>query len=250
MLSAARSPAIPAENTVQKVFQRQEKKYLLQRSQFEILYSRLQEHMDKDRFGKTTVCSLYYDNDYHELLMKSIDKPVYKEKFRVRSYGVPGPDSPVFAEIKKKYEGIVYKRRVTAPYQELMAFLTDRVPLDCDPQIQKEIWYMSDRYHLHPSIWLAYDRLALAGREDPGIRVTFDFHMRYRSENLDLAYGDQGEPLRNDDFYIMEVKIPLGAPLWLTRILSEEKITPGTFSKVGVCYQEKILPAMKAAGLS
>lgn len=237
---AATQPVVQ-KTSVQRIFQRQEKKYLLNRAQFDAIHDRLLSFMEPDRFGQSTVSSVYYDNDWHELIIKSIEKPIYKEKFRLRSYGVPNPDSPVFAEIKKKYNGVVYKRRVTAPYEEMNAFLAREKMLEKDVQIQKEILYMIDRYQLHPALWLSYDRLALSGRDDPQVRVTFDLHTRFRTYDLDLASGDYGEPLRDDNFIIMETKVPGAAPLWLARLLSEMKIYPGSFSKYGTCYQEKIM---------
>ena len=180
--------------------------------------------------------------------MKSIDKPQYKEKFRVRSYGVPGPESPVFAEIKKKYMGVVYKRRVTAPYEQIRAFLDTGQMLPKDIQIQKEILYMIERYQLRPSVYIAYDRLALAGKDDPEVRVTFDFNTRYRTRQLDLAAGDYGDPLRGGDFYIMEIKLGRNAPLWLSRILTGERIFRGSFSKYGTYYKEHVLGIRRSPG--
>ena len=231
---------------VQKIFARHEKKYLLTRMQFECLYERLHAYMDEDAYGLSTVCSVYYDNDQNELIQKSIDKPVYKEKFRVRSYGVPREDSRVFAEIKKKFDGVVYKRRVMAPYREMMDFVEKGRALPEDAQIQKEIRYMLERYRLHPAVYIAYDRLALAGKEDPETRVTFDFNTRFRTDHLRLSDGDYGEKLRSDDFYVCETKIANSAPLWLAKLLAECRIYPGTFSKYGTCYKEHILPEMMA----
>ncbi len=231
---------------IQSVFKRKEKKYLLSRAQYETLFERLQEHMEPDVYGLSTVCSLYYDTPHWDLISRSIDKPIYKEKFRLRSYGVATDDSPVFAEIKKKYDGIVYKRRVTAPCGEMLRFLNEGVPLPDSPQIQQEIRWMLRRYDLRPAVWLAYDRIALVGREDPELRATFDFRVRYRTDRLDLREGDFGEELTGDDFYILETKIHKAAPLWLAQLFSELRIYPGTYSKYGTCYRERLLPSILA----
>ncbi|MBR3294812.1 MAG: polyphosphate polymerase domain-containing protein [Clostridia bacterium] len=235
----------PDTPDIQKVFKRKEKKYLMDRQMFEVLYARLKEYMDEDRYGLSTVCSLYYDTKDHELIYKSIEKPEYKEKFRLRCYGVPKEDTPVFAEIKKKFRGIVYKRRVTAPYRDMMTFINRRVPLEGDLQIQREIQFMLMKYRLKPQVFLAYDRYSLLGRgRESNLRITFDFNMRYRTYDLDLAKGDYGELIEDKDFYIMELKVDGGAPLWLVRLLNEYKIYPGTYSKYGVCYKKYILPAL------
>ncbi len=237
-----------AKKPVERVFRRKEKKYLIDKAEFEELYRRLLVFMDEDVYGRSTVASLYYDTPDHELIYKSIEKPLYKEKFRLRCYGVPDESTPVFAEIKKKYDGIVYKRRVTAPFRDMAAFINERKPLEKDAQIQNEILYMIDRYGLSPSVYIAYDRYALAGREDKNVRITFDFNARFRTDELDLAAGDHGTPLEDDDFYIMEIKIGGGAPLWLADILNEMKIYPGTYSKYGVCYKKFIFPSLHDPG--
>jgi hypothetical protein len=229
---------------VQKVFKRKEKKYLMNRQMFETLYSRLLEYMDKDQYGLSTVCSLYFDTKDHELIYKSIEKPRYKEKFRLRCYGIPNEDTPVFAEIKKKYEGMVYKRRVVAPYRDMMSFINNRIPLQGDMQIQREIQFMIMKYRLKPQVFLAYDRYSLKSRENDGLRITFDFNMRYRTYDLDLAKGDYGDLIEDRNFYIMELKVDGGAPLWLVRLMNEYKIYPGTYSKYGVCYKKYILPSL------
>jgi len=124
-----------AKTTDRQVFKRKEKKYLIDRATFDELFPRLREHMDMDDFGLSTVMSLYYDTEDYRLIYRSIEKPLFKEKFRVRCYGVPRDDSTVFAEIKMKYKGIVYKRRTSAPYRSMMAFINDGMPLMHDRQI-------------------------------------------------------------------------------------------------------------------
>jgi hypothetical protein len=235
-------PQTADPSMIQTTFRRKEKKYLLDGPAYENLRRRLEPYMEEDCYGLTTVCSIYYDNDSHELIQKSLEKPMYKEKFRLRSYGIPKEDSLVFAEIKKKYDGIVYKRRVAADLAHMRRFINEGERLPQDLQIQKEIQWMLERYQLKPAIWLGYERIALVGKDDPNLRITFDANLRYRKDRLDLAAGDGGTLFRPEPFHLMEAKFMNSAPLWLTRILSEEKIYPGSFSKYGTCFQEKIFP--------
>ena len=226
--------------SVQTSFKRKEKKYLLNKDQYEALRNRLKEHMQEDEYGLTTIMSIYYDNEDYQLIHRSIEKPRYKEKFRLRSYGVPKETTKVFAEIKKKYDGIVYKRRVTAPLSDMRAFLKGELTLQDNPQIQQEILWMFKRYSLEPKVLIIYDRIALFGIEDPSLRITFDSNLRYRTEDLDLSKGSHGELFEPEDFYIMEIKFPQSAPLWLTRILDELKIYPGSFSKIGTAFKNYV----------
>ena len=150
---------------IQSSFKRVEKKFVLTEKEYEILLPVITQHMVSDQYGQYTICNIYYDTDSYELIRKSIEKPVYKEKFRVRSYGVPSDTDMIFAEIKKKYKGVVYKRRVADEYTKVSAFVRNEDPLEQDFQIQNEIKNFMDRYHPVPKVFIAYDRTAFAGRE-------------------------------------------------------------------------------------
>lgn len=231
---------------VQRSFKRIEKKYLLDASQFEMLWDSVKDRLLMDEYGTTTIMSIYYDDNDFSLIGRSADKPFYKEKFRLRSYGVPDDESTVFAEIKKKYDGIVYKRRVAGTYQQIIGLLEEGRTLDHDLQIQKEIMWVMKRYQLEPAAFIGYERTAYSSPADPGFRLTFDSDIRYRLTDLDLRKGSQGIPLREPGFRIMEVKTEGGVPLWFAKALSENRIYPGSFSKIGTCYKEVIIPGMYA----
>lgn len=223
----------------QMTFKRVEKKYFLDLKTYAAFRRELEYHMSVDEYGKSTICNIYYDADDFNLIYQSIEKPVYKEKFRLRSYGVPCVDSPIFAEIKKKYKGIVYKRRITASYREIEEFLaTGKVIPSADPQISREIQYFINFHQCSPKVFIAYDRTALFGKQDPSLRVTFDQDIRWRNDHLDLRCGDSGSLLFNDGRILMEIKIPGAAPLWLCELLDKYEIRNTSFSKYGTVYQK------------
>lgn len=227
-------------------FRRVEKKYMMTREQFEQLQKALESYMEPDDYPVSTICNLYYDTPDFLLIRRSIEKPKYKEKFRLRSYGVPEPETMVFMEIKKKYDGVVYKRRVRTSAMEAQAYLTGGpVPRCNDKQIMKEIHWFCRRYPLQPAMFLAYDRWAYRGKEDPELRITFDRNIRYRTEDLDLTHGDEGTRLLPKENVLMEIKIPGAAPLWLSHILSELGIFSNSFSKYGRCYQRELLKKLQ-----
>ena len=222
-------------------FKRSEKKYLVTADKKDILLDRLFKYMKMDKHGLHTICNIYYDTDSYELIRRSLEKPVYKEKIRLRSYGVPTDEDKVFLEIKKKFKGTVYKRRIDLPLEKARKYINDGVrPEKCD-QILKEINYFMDYYKPKPSVFIAYDRFALYGIEDPEIRVTFDCNIRSRDYDLDLSLGDYGEMLLEDEVYIMEIKVLSSMPLWLCEILSDLEIYTTSFSKYGNVYQKNLL---------
>lgn len=221
---------------VQYCFERYEKKYFLTPLQKEIFRQHIAPYVQPDAYGRYTICSLYYDTPDWRLIRASIEKPIYKEKLRVRSYGVPAKDGRVFAELKKKFDGIVYKRRIEQRADTVAAFLDGTVP--ARTQIEKEIFRFQQFYHTAPRVFIAYDREAYAGEN--GVRVTFDTGIRFRETTLSLTAGDHGTPLLTGDRILTEVKIPAACPLWLSHALSEAGATPVSFSKYGTFYHQKL----------
>ena len=161
---------------------------------------------------------------------------MYKEKLRVRSYGVPAPDGKVFAELKKKYKGVVYKRRITVPAAEVQPLLAGQRSLADYGQIGREIAWFQQLYDARPRVFIGYDRIAFAGVADPELRITFDTNIRWRTTQLELSAGDHGAPLLPDDRVLLEVKLPGVCPLWLAHALAEAGAVPVSFSKYGSCY--------------
>ena len=225
---------------IQSCFKRVEKKYMLTREQYKAMLRGMAFHMVPDEHPRYTIGNVYFDTEDYELIRTSLEKPVYKEKLRVRSYGVASDDGLVFVEIKKKFDGVVYKRRVTMTAAEADAWLRGGRP-PRESQISREIDWFMNCYHPAPAVYIAYDREAYAGRENSELRITFDTNLRWRDYEVDLRAGDWGNPLIRDDQVLMEIKIPGTAPLWLAHLLSENHIVSTTFSKYGAYYKQAVL---------
>ena len=223
----------------QLVFNRYEKKYLMPGAVYDELWERLMEHMVVDQYGLSTICNIYYDTPDDLLIRRSIEHPKYKEKLRLRSYGVPQKDGKVFLEIKKKYDKIVNKRRIELPLQGAYDYLNLGIRPENDCQILREIDFFLQRYQLQPKLYLAYDRVALYGKEDPEFRLTFDSRIRSRRVNVGLEYGDSGTLLLPDSWYLMESKIQNAAPKWFSDLLTELMIYSTSFSKYGNIYKKE-----------
>ncbi len=236
---------------IQLNFARVEKKYFLTPEQYRFFKPLLMGFIKPDEYPTYTLCNIYYDTDDYRLIRASLEKPIYKEKLRMRSYGVPKDDDKVFVELKKKFDGVVYKRRITASPFFADSFLKGLRPAERKDQITAEIEYFQHFYRTRPKAFIAYDREAYQGRDDPELRITFDTNLRYRLHDLSLQAGDHGEPILDTDDILMEIKMPGACPLWLSRLLDEAKIYPTSFSKYGACYQKHILKILsKEARLS
>ena len=167
----------------QLTFERVEKKYLLTPAQLDALAPLLHRYMQTDQYGRHTICNVYYDTPDYRLIRTSLQKPVYKEKLRLRSYGVPQPGDIVFVELKMKYRGVVYKRRTALELTAAERWLAGSGPAP-EGQIPREIDYVQSLYRTVPAVFLAYDRVALFGRQDPNLRLTLEENIRWRTDAL------------------------------------------------------------------
>lgn len=221
----------------QDTFKRYEMKYLMGENKYRMLRQRLQDKMQVDDYGKVTICNIYFDTPDYKLIRTSLEKPIYKEKLRLRSYGTPVEGDKVFVELKKKYKGIVYKRREKLELFDAERYLYEKEPTEKQTQITKEIdWFMTSYKDLAPAMFISYHRIALYGKEDSALRVTFDSNILWREEELWLGSGVWGNPILKEDQRLMEIKIPGTMPLWLSHILDELEIYPTSFSKYGKGY--------------
>lgn len=228
------------------VFRRRELKFLLDEEQREALEALMQARMVPDKYGRKTICNLYYDTDDFRLIRHSLEKPVYKEKLRLRSYGRIGPGVDVFLEMKKKYKGIVYKRRVAVTQDQAFAFMERRSPLPKDTQIGRELRYLRDHYgSLSPKVYISYERLAWFDPDDGGFRVTLDWDVAYRTEDLDLYQSVGGQKILEPGQSLLEVKASGGIPLWMSKFLSEQGLCKQSFSKYGRAYERLLIQRMK-----
>lgn len=225
----------------QEVYKRYEKKYIIAIKQYNELVSRMITKINADQYGKHTISNIYFDTRDYSLIRASLEKPVYKEKIRLRSYGTPGEDDTVYVELKKKYDGVVYKRRVSMTLRDARKYLYYGIPPEADSQILREIDYSMNRYKPKPMVYLAYERIAFCGKDDSELRITFDMNIRAREFNLDLNKDSYGITLLEKGQMLMEIKIPGAMPVWMSHILSELAIYPVSYSKYGVYYQDHIM---------
>lgn len=213
------------------IFKRVEKKYRIDESKKNMLLAEIDDNLVPDPHGKSTICSVYLDTPDRQLIRASIDARTYKEKLRIRSYGTPKTDTNVFLEIKKKYKGVVHKRRVKLPLADALEYVSTG-KTNIDTQIMREIDYAMHFYrHPAPSMLIAYERDAYFGKEDEGLRLTFDHSIRFREQDTDLTKGSFGEKILPEGEYVLEIKTNGGMPLWLSDALDKLKIYPTSFSK-------------------
>ena len=230
-------------------FERRELKYRITDAQRAALEAAFGARMVPDEYGESTICNIYYDTADYRLIRASLEKPAYKEKLRLRSYGVTEPGGEVFLELKKKYKGIVYKRRITLPEDAAGEFIAGRAPLGEHGQIGREIEYFTAFYApLLPAVHLSYERSAWFSREDRDLRITFDKNIRFRQEDVSLTLPAGGRRILPEGESLMEIKAAAALPLWLVSELDTLGIYQSTFSKYGEAYKAILAGAEKTFG--
>ena len=227
----------------QTVFKRYELKYMLTIAQKEKIIEAIAPYMKLDKYGRTVIRNIYFDTENYRLIRRSIEKPAYKEKLRIRSYSQATSDSTVFVELKKKYDKVVYKRRIALTEGDAMAWVTGKIPSPVSTQISREIDYFIGFYEkLKPSVFLSYEREAYYERGGGDFRVTFDDMILCRQSDLSLCSEAYGTPILPEGMVLMELKCSGGIPLWMADVLSREKIYKTSFSKYGTAYTNLIYP--------
>ena len=221
---------------VKESFKREEIKYLLNEEKYNKVMNGLSDYLVKDEYYESKILNIYYDTPNYDLLIKSIDKPIYKEKVRLRSYKVPSLKDNVFLEVKKKYKGVVSKRRVVCPFNEFSH--SSHKKKTTQKSQTKKLDSFFPHSHLEPKIFVGYDRLSYKLKDDYEVRITFDTNIRSRTSDLSLEMGDAGNLYFKEKTYIMEIKALDSLPLYVTKLLNENKIYPVSFSKVGAVYKK------------
>ena len=224
---------------IQTVFERKEVKYIITSAQRKAMLKDMHGLMQPDQFGLTTICNIYFDDDIFSLIRRSLDKPMYKEKLRLRTYGVPEDgEHTAFVEIKKKFDGVVYKRRVSMKLKTAEKYLYEGIHPKKDSQILREIdWFLKLHAPVKPKVVLTYKRRAFYEQDFPEFRMTIDRDITCRYDDLDLKKGVGGQKLFDEGTSLLEIKIPGIMPLWMSKILAELKIYPVSFSKYGTYYK-------------
>lgn len=230
-----------------EVFNRQEIKYLLSDDDKNALLDIIGNYMDSDPFNKDgkpySICNIYLDTPSDELIIKSLEKPAFKEKIRLRSYGTAKLTDTVYLESKKKFDSVVNKRRTAFILQDAYDYFEKRIIPDFakqNKQVMKEIDYIMHFYDLAPRVFISYDRLAFFEKGNSDFRLTIDKNIQTRRTDLRLDIPASGNQLLPEGKWLMEAKAFKAFPLWFVKFLSSRKIYSTSFSKYGAEYKNYI----------
>lgn len=232
-----------------EIFNRYENKYFINEVKLSRILTEVELHMVPDIFNKDrraySISNIYFDTSDDYLIRTSLAKPRYKEKLRLRAYDVPDKNDMAFLEMKKKFNGLVNKRRTKIPLQDGYRFVSNggivNLSKGMNAQVVREISSMIQRYGpLEPKVMIAYDRLAYFEKGNPDLRISFDTNIRSRRDDLRLEEGNAGTLFIPNDMWLMEIKTASAVPLWLTSLFSQEDLYKTSFSKYGYEYKNYI----------
>ena len=219
-----------------ETFARVEHKYILPIEKYDAFFAMIQPHIKDDVYPSYSLHNIYYDSPDNLMIRRSLEGPAYKEKLRLRAYGEDTSDK-VFLEIKKKFDGIVYKRRIALHEKEAYAYLNHSKQLENHSQIAQEIDYVKNQYNVRKKMFIGYDRRAYTGIQEEDVRITFDTNIRYRLHNLSLNEIGEETVIQNPNEILLEIKVMDRYPIWLSNALSEMKLYKNSFSKYGIIYE-------------
>lgn len=230
---------------MQTIFERSEKKYILTPIQCQQFYDRIRKYLECDVYDDYTIYNIYFDTEHYDLIRNSIEKPPYKEKLRIRCYDTDDEQAPVFVELKKKYDHVVFKRRIQCTMKEAQELIYEHKPLSDQHQIVSEILYFLKFYQPSPKLFLSYDRRAFHGIQNTELRITLDSNIQYRTHELDFNRHHDNKAYFQNHQILMEIKSHYAFPLWLSAVLSEMELYPTSFSKYGKIYEDCLLPKIR-----
>ncbi len=233
---------------MQTNFKRYELKYILTKEQHENLLREMPSDIQMDEYGRHKISNIYFDTDDFRIIRHSLEKPKYKEKLRVRCYGDPHIGSTAFIELKKKFNGVVYKRRVCDSQKNVLSYLCDDAGNVQNSQILNEIDYFKRSHsEIKPRVYLSYEREAFFSTQDENFRLTFDFNIKARDSDISLYESDVDQSVLSEDYVLLEVKTVIGLPAWFLHFLNENEIYKTSFSKYGTAYQTYFLPSFASS---
>ncbi len=213
-----------------ETFERVEHKYLLTKNQAKQFYELIQDYIQEDIYPHYSLYNIYFDSNDYQMISKSIEGPKYKEKLRIRSYGDISDNDFIYVEMKKKYNGIVYKRRIQVDSKQINTCFEN------PSQIGEEITYLKQFYNADKKVFISYDRDAYFAKQEKDVRVTFDTNLRYRLNDLCLSSTNEDQRILDEDKVLLEIKVMDRYPLWLIHTLSQLKLQRTSFSKYGTIY--------------
>lgn len=165
------------------------------------------------------------------------DEALNRFKLRARIYGEPG-QSPVYCEVKQKYNGIIVKWRAPIPASAWGEHLIRNRWMDVKLRSRKEetaflmFVRLAREIGAEPAVLIRYTRESYVGAIDHYARVTFDRNLLYQPTRAWDTWGRGGKWISMDTNFaqgqgnsfsgvVLELKTLNDAPRWMIDLVME-----------------------------
>ena len=232
----------PRRRSFEMQLDRHEAKYIIHPSLVPRIREYIRPFCEPDPNGKGeppeyVITTLQLDSPNLALHHAKENEARNRFKLRARTYGKPG-DSPVFAEVKQKNNGIIYKSRAAIPFDKWNESLVYDKHLDLRFKTPRQETSFLTFLRLvreigaRPVTLIRYTRESYFGRIDHYARVTFDRNLLCQPTESWDSWGRGGRWINIDSTLaqnkslsysgvVLELKTLSDAPLWMVDLVME-----------------------------
>jgi len=218
-----------------------EAKYIISRHLIEPIKAFIRPYCEMDPHcakagGSYYINTLQMDSPALSLHHAKEREATHRFKLRVRTYGKPAGDAPVFLEIKRKYFEHVIKSRACIPFHEWKPGVLDKQTdeLNIKSVKEREAFHefvrLSREIDARPLVYIRYNREAYTGLFDHYARITFDTKLCYQPVFDMYNWGGNGRFIsmdsglvrnRKESSVVLEIKCTEQVPSWMIALVQE-----------------------------
>ena len=191
------------------------------------------------------ICSLYLDTHSYALLNEGVRGLKNRVKLRIRTYD-DQPEGPVFFEVKRRMNGLVYKHRAALARPAAMKFmqrLWNVAPTATLPSASdlNKFRHLTRERDAAPVVKVKYRREAYESASRDPVRITFDTDLqRAVTRDLDLSHGPgHWQPCALEG-QILEIKFTNTYPSWVADLVRHFELQRRSISKYAHSLRDQV----------
>jgi hypothetical protein len=219
------------------VMLRVEKKYYLEKNDYQLLLLRIKHFLDKDKNainGKYTISSIYFDDEFNTSWCDSENGNPVRDKYRIRIYN--NNLDLIKLEIKRKVYSYAKKISANITYDDLQLILSGKTIDNPHKNEAIELFNMQISFaNMKPVVIVTYDRVPFVCDEG-NVRITFDYNLR-ASVDFDCFGNNCYEMYPLFDQPVLEVKYDQYLPDTIAQLLEINSMTETNNSKFKICRE-------------
>lgn len=215
---------------------RYEKKYLVNKLEFNLLKNRLGNILSVDKNaqklqgGEYNIRSLYFDSIDNICHMDVINGVNNRKKFRIRIYN--SDDSVIKLEKKFKINGMIKKESCSISKEQYYYIINKNISINREnPKLLNEFYKYMLYYGYEPKLIVEYDRVPYVYNAG-NVRITLDYNLRYSTDFNNFFKRELvTTPYYSSEFKLLEVKYNIFLPDYIKYQIQLNELTMTAFSK-------------------